>query len=177
MAGDQMTMFRFLICAAALCGLPAHAQAAKYTIDFPLGWSAPVESDGAAVSRAPANIGDTWCRANSNPMPSLAQSTQEELNKEFADPWDAATWADVLTVAADKIQPSAGTSALVDGHLVQKVTLVFADDVFGGKVTGRFVSHVLVGRMVNAACFTRSEAYDSLKDMFEKTLLSLKPAG
>lgn len=155
---------------------PAYAQTGKYTIDFPKGWSAPTTADGAEESRAPSSLGDVWCRANSNNMPSLATVTQTDINTMHGAAWDTKTWSDVITVPADKMQISAGVSTQVDGHLVQKVTVAFSEDVFGAKVTGRFVSHVLVGRMVNAACFSRSDAFDSLLDLFEKTVSSLRPA-
>jgi hypothetical protein len=175
-----MSLARLLLGVAALAGLPAYAGPGdKYTIDFPKDWSAPVlDPDGKTTeARAPQSMGDVWCRANSNDMPSLADSTQAELNTQHAALWSAQTWAGVLSEPVDKIQISDGASTQVDGHLVQEVTMVFAEDVFGAKVTARLVSHVLVGRMVGAACFTRSETFDGVKDLFEKTVTSLKPVG
>lgn len=156
--------------------VPAHAQTAgKFTIDFPSGWGAPVTDGQNIEARAPESVGDAWCRANSTDMPSLANSTQQELNAQLAAPWSTKLWADVLTVDADKILTFEGVSKVVDGHLAQEVTIVFADSVFGKRVTGRFISQVLVGRMVNAACFSRNETFESLKPLFQTTISSLKP--
>ena len=173
-----MARLCLLLCATLLAALSAHAQtAAKYTIDFPAGWGAPVQDGQTIDVRAPESVGDAWCRANSNDMPSLANSTQASLNAQFATPWDAQTWGDVLTVDAGKILTFEGVSKVVDGHVVQEVTIVFADSVFGKKVTARIAAQVLVGRMVNAACFTRSETFEGLKPLFQTTINSLKPAG
>jgi hypothetical protein len=165
------------LAALALLALPAHAQApTKFAIDFPAGWTQTPDGENIEA-RAPESVGDAWCRANSHDMPALANSTQESLNADFEAPWDGATWGDVLTVEKDKFLPFEATSKIVDGHRVQEVTLVFVESVFGGKVTARIASHVLVGRMVNAACFTRSETFEGLKPLFQTTINLLKPAG
>src|SRR6185503_3769061 len=125
-----MPLARLLLCLAAFAGLPAYAGPGdKYTIDFPKGWSAPVlDPDGKTTeARAPKSMGDVWCRANSNDMPSLANMTQAEINRQHAAPWTAQTWAGVLSEQVDKIQISDGASTQVDGHLVQEVTMVFAE--------------------------------------------------
>ncbi len=169
----------FSLCLAALAGLTAYAQAgATYTIGPPEGWTMQPQTDNNTEWRAPEAVGDAWCRANSNAMPSLADSTQAQINSDHGDVWDAEAWADVLSVPKDNFQiiPGTNASTLVDGHLTQKATLVFADSVFGAKVTARFVSHVLPGRMVNAACFTRTETFDRFMTVFETTISSLEPA-
>lgn len=178
-----MTRIALLLCAAALAGLPVHAQnqsrpkaAPKFAIDFPAGWTQTPDGDNIEA-RAPDSVGDAWCRANSNDMPSLANNTQDQLNADFAEPWNAQTWSDVLTVQKGKLLPFEAVAKIVDGRRVQEVTLVLDESVFGKKVTGRFSSQVLVGRMVNAACFTRSETFDDLKPLFQATMDSLKPVG
>jgi hypothetical protein len=178
-----MTRIALLLCAAALAGLPAYAQnqsrpkpAPKFAIDFPAGWTQTRDGDNIEA-RAPDTVGEAWCRANSNDMPSLAAKTQDELNADFAQPWNAPTWADVLTVPKEKLLRFEAIAKIVDGHRVQEVTLVLDESVFGKKITGRFSSQILVGRMVNAACFTRSETFDDLKPLFQTTIDSLKPAG
>jgi hypothetical protein len=178
-----MARITLLLCAAVLAGLPAHAQngaraktAPKFAIDFPAGWAQTRDGENIEA-RAPESAGEAWCRANSHDLPSLANKTQDGLNAEFATPWDVATWADVLTVEKDKILAFEATSKITDGHVVQEVTLVMLESIFGKKITGRFSSQVLVGRMVNAACFTRSESFDGLKPLFQTTISSLKPVG
>jgi hypothetical protein len=178
-----MTRLALVLCAAALAALPAHAQngsrpkaAAKFAINFPAGWTQTPDGDNIEA-RAPESVGEAWCRANSNDLASLATKTQDELNADFAEPWNAPTWADVLTVPKEKVLRFEAIAQIVDGHRVQQVTLVLDESVFGKKITGRFSSQILVGRMVNAACFTRSETFDDLKPLFQTTIDSLKPAG
>lgn len=164
-----------LACIMLAVASTAYAQQAGpgFTISIPNGWTSVASDDRTTEWRAPD--GGSFCRANSIDMPSLAKDTQGQLNEDYADVWDAATWGDVLTVPAEKIQVSAGVSAQVDGHLQQIATISFAEDMFGGtRMTGRFASHVLVGRMVNAACFAPSDAFDGVKDLFEKTVSSLR---
>ncbi|HEV7692442.1 MAG TPA: hypothetical protein VGO52_16510 [Hyphomonadaceae bacterium] len=87
-----MTRIALLLCAAALAGLPAHAQnqsrpkaAPKFAINFPVGWTQTPDGDNIEA-RAPDSVGEAWCRANSNAMPSLTGKTQDQLNTDFAEP-------------------------------------------------------------------------------------------
>jgi len=178
-----VTRIALLLCAALLAGLPAHAQngsraktAPRFAIDFPAGWAQTPDGENIEA-RAPESVGEVWCRANSHDMPTLANNTQDELNIKFGAPWDAATWADVLSIEKDKLLAFEAVSKIKDGHVDQEVTLVLMEGVFGKMVTGRFSAQVLVGRMVNAACFTRSEAFDAQKPLFQTTIDTLKATG
>lgn len=167
---------RLLLAAAALLGLAAFTDSGNhFTIDFPEGWSAPAaDADGNVQSDAPAAAGKAWCRANSNAMPDLT-ATQDQINTVYSSPWDLATWASVLSVDPSKMQIAEGEARIVDGHVVQVVTMTLAPDLMGAEAKARFVSHVMTGRMVNAGCFSPSEAYDGMKTLFETVVSSLKP--
>src|SRR5262249_40915016 len=147
-----------------------------FSIAFPSGWGTPVVDDAGNVqSNAAGNPNQAWCRANSNRMPSLDGVTQQKLNSDYVAPLDAATWASVLSIDATKMTLLERSSLLVDGHVVQYATLALDPAVLGQKATGRFVSHILVGRMVNAACFAAGDSYDAMKATFEAAINSLKP--
>ena len=168
---------RALLVLVAAVSLAAFTHKTKlYSIEFPQGWSAPVTDErGNAQSNAPGSDDLVWCRANSNVMPSLKDSTQAQLNKEYAAPLDQATWADVLSVDRAKITLIDGQARVVNGVIVQFATISFAHDVLGLEAKGRFASHIMPGRMVNAGCFAGTAAYAGVKDVLEKVVTSLKP--
>lgn len=172
-----MQPIRITLAAIALVGGAAFTDPAQhFDIAFPDGWSTPViDPDGNAESRGPEGGPTAWCRANSNPLATLVGVSQESLNTQYASPLSVETWGEVLSVDATKLQMSESVAAVVDGHVVHMATLTFTPDVFGAEVKGRFASHILTGRMVNAACFTVSPAYDTLKPAFEASVSSLKP--
>jgi hypothetical protein len=171
----SMQSLRFLVAAATL-GLAGFADPGKhFTIDFPKGWSAPTsDADGNAQSDAPSPA-SVFCRANSVNLASLKGATQPALNSEYSKPLDKPTWAGVFSVDAAKIEISEGQARLVEGRIVQFVTMTLAADVFGAPMKARFVSHILPGHMVNAGCFAPTEAFDAMKPTFEKVVTSLKP--
>lgn len=172
-----MQPIRLTLAAIALIGGTAFTDPAQhFTIAFPEGWTAPViDPDGNAEARGPESGPTSWCRANSNPLATLVGFSQESLNTQYASPLSAETWGEVLSVDAAKMQMSESVAGIVDGHVVHMTTLTFTPDVFGVEVKGRFASHILSGRMVNAACFTVSPAYETQKPAFEASVSSLKP--
>lgn len=171
-----MQTLRFLVAATAL-GLAAFTDPAKhFAIDFPQGWSAPVVGeDGNVQSEAPGTPVPAYCRANSTPLASLKGATQASLNTQYRQPLDKATWAGVLSVDAAKVQISEGQARLVDGRIVQIVTMTLPADVMGVPMKARFLSYILPGRMVNAACFAGAESYEGMKTTLETVVTSLKP--
>lgn len=170
-----MLSLRFLVAAAAF-GLAGFTDAGKhFTIDFPQGWSAPtIDDDGSAHSDAPSPL-NVFCRANSVDLESLKGAKQAALNSEYSKPLDKPTWAGVFSVDAAKIEISEGQARLVEGHIVQFVTMTMAADVIGAPMKGRFVSHILPGHMINAGCFAPPESFDAMGPTFEKVVTSLKP--
>jgi hypothetical protein len=172
---NPMQSLRLLIAAAAL-GLAGFADPGKhFTIDFPQGWSTPAtDAGGNAQSDAPSPS-SVFCRANSVTLASLKDSTQPALNAEYSKPLDKPTWAGVFSVDAAKVEISEGEARLVDGHIVQVVTMTLAADILGVPMKARFVSHILPGHMVNAGCFAPSESFDAMRPTFEKVIMSLKP--
>lgn len=170
-----MILRRLAVCAVGLVGLAAFAAPdGKYTIDFPSGWSA-AEVDRHQNAESQSSDGRFWCRSNSNVMASLANSTQAHLNNEYKDPWTAETWAAVLSVPEESVSISEATAQIVDGHVVQKVTILFNKETFGDYKKARVISHVLVGRMTNAACFAPADEFKSVKPVFDQVINSLKP--
>jgi hypothetical protein len=171
-----MQSLRLLVVAAAL-GLAGFTDAGKhFTIDFPNGWSAPTidDDDGSAHADAPSPV-NVFCRANSVNLASLKGATQTGLNSEYSKPLDKPTWAGVLSVDAAKVEISEGQARLVDGRIVQFVTMTLAADILGAPMKARFVSHILPGHMVNAACFAPPGSFDAMRPTFEAVVSSLKP--
>jgi hypothetical protein len=164
-----------LIAAVAALALAGFTDKGKnFSIDFPQGWSAPVEdAQGNAQSNAPD--GSFYCRANSVTLASLKDATQSSLNAQYKAPLDLETWAGVLSVDATKVQIAEGDARLVNGRIVQSVTMTLGAEVLGSPKKARFVSYILPGRMVNAGCFAGIESFDGTRAVFEATLKSLKP--
>ena len=169
-----MLLLQFLVAAAAL-GLAGFTDEAKrFTIDFPQDWSAPArDANGNVQSNAPD--GGIYCRANSVTLASLKDATQAGLNAQYREPFDKGTWAGVLTVDAAKMEISDARAGLVDDHVVQFVTIVFAADVMGAPMTARVASHILPGHMVNAGCFAPTQSFAGAKAIFDRVTTSLKP--
>lgn len=167
---------RVFVAVVALLALTGFADPGKkFTIDFPAGWSEPVaDKDGNVQSNAPDAKSGVYCRANSVSLASLKDVSQAAINTEYAKPLDAPTWAGVLSVDAAKMKTSNATAKLVDGHVVQFVTIAFDASVVGFEARGRFASHILTGHMVNVGCFAPSGAFDGAKAAFEKIVVSLK---
>ncbi len=147
----------------------------KYLIEFPAGWSKPVPVADSVQSDAPGGSKVAFCRANSVRMPTLDAYTQQKINTSFAKPLDDATWAGVMKLEPSKLTILNRDARIVDGHVVQFVTLRLTADVLGQDLTVRYASHILVGRMVNALCFAPPKSFDSLKTTFENVITSLKP--
>jgi hypothetical protein len=165
-----------LVFAASGIAAAFTSTAKTFSVDFPAGWSKPVvDTDGNVQSDAPGGTNQGWCRANSNPLATLKNSTQAQINATYGAPLDQATWASVLSVDPTKVKLLANSSKIVNGHVVQYATISFAADVVGVTATGRFASHILPGRMVNAGCFAPTKQFEFIKGAFESVVTSLKP--
>jgi hypothetical protein len=170
-----MQPLRLLVAVAAI-GLAAFTDEGKhFTIDFPPGWNAPVtEADGNVQSNTADTTSGAFCRANSTPLATL-NVTQAVINATYGKPLDKATWAGVFSIDAAETEISEGQAQLVDGHVVQIVTMTLTAKVLGEPMKARFASHILPGRMVNVGCFARAQSYDGMKATFESAVRSLKP--
>jgi hypothetical protein len=158
-----------------LCGFVEAGN--KFRIDFPNGWTAPVvaEKDGTVQVDAPPSASRAWCRANSVPLASLDEASQEQLNTDYAEPLSRETWAGVLSIDASKFEISQGAVRKVDGRVVQVVTIDFPGDPFPEPTRLRFLSWILPHRMVNAGCFAPAKNYKGWAPEFERTVSSLRP--
>ncbi len=149
----------------------------QFTVDFPEGWTvgAP-NADGSVLATAPGNEA-LKCTAQSNPIPGLANVTQDQINTAMIAPFETATWADMLSLDAAKLTAEGTTANIIDGRLFQKGTVTLkADAAPSGKDVKILIGvWILTGRLVSASCMTHATDYDAAKDMFEKTVSSIRP--
>jgi hypothetical protein len=148
----------------------------KYTVEFPAGWSEPVQSheNGTVQSFAPEGQ-KAWCRTNSVELESLVGQTQEQMNSDYATPYDHDTWAGFLIVDPGSFSEADGEVRMSKGRVVQWATLTFKPAVMGEEVKARIAATVMPGHVVNAACFARSADYDRFATVYEAVLTSMKP--
>ena len=144
------------------------------TIEFPSGWSAPtVDAGGSAESRGPD--GSAWCRANVVQLESLKKLSQADINASFIQPFDKKTWAEFYSIDVANLEVADGSARVVNGRNVQKVTITIAPSVMGQEIKMRGVAHLQPAHIVNAACFARSDSFESYRGLFETVITSLKP--
>ena len=150
----------------------------RYSIEFPKDWSAPVASGNSMQSQSPGETNQHrgWCRVNSNSLDSLKDAKQSDLNAEFAQPITLETWAGMLGLDQAKLAIEDGDAKVVEGTIVQGVTLRLAPGLAGeGEVKARIDSWILPGRVLNAACFANSEDFDDFEAQFREITSSVRP--
>ncbi len=91
----------------------------------------------------------------------------------MAQPMDAAGWASFIGQDPSTLKVSNTEVVDVDGKRQQIATLVMADGQ-GGSVTSRFSFIPAPGRVVNAACFARTDHFDGYAELFDKTVRSAR---
>jgi len=150
----------------------------KYSIEFPKDWSEPFASGNAMQSQSPGESNEHrgWCRVNSNSLDSLKDAKQSDLNAEFAQPIALDVWSGMLGLDQAKLAISDGEAKVVEGTIVQGVTMTLAPGLAGeGVVKARINSWILPGRVLNAACFANSGDFDAFEPQFREIVASVRP--
>ena len=168
---------RLLAISTVALGLTAFQDpAGKFTVDFPADWT-PQTGLAAGLSGVQSPDGATNCNAQSNEIPALAALTQDQINAELSKPMDLAGWANIVGIDASKMEVSDTESRDLGGMYMQIATLTLQPNAMGAPIAvkARMAVIGLTGRLVNAGCYTTPEKYDELKDLFEKTVSSVRP--
>ncbi|MFO1238031.1 MAG: hypothetical protein U1F24_13670 [Alphaproteobacteria bacterium] len=174
----MLSFSRFAAVSVFALGLMAFQDpAGRFTIDFPEGWTEmPPQGEGIHAVQAPAELGKVVCNAQSPDMPGLVGMTQDAINAEMSAPMDTAGWANILGVDAALVEVHKAEALPIDGKYLQFATLTMKAGAFAPvdvkAVMGVFV---LPGRLVNAGCYAPMDAFDKVKDVFEKTVSSVRP--
>jgi hypothetical protein len=159
-----------------LCGFTDPA--GTYSIDFPKDWGEPFASGNAFQAQSPgdSNAHRGWCRVNSNALDSLKDAKQADLNAEFAKPITLDVWSGMLSLDQAKLALADSEAKVVEGTIVQGVTLTLAPGLAGeGEVKARINSWILPGRVLNAACFANSEDFADFEPQFREIVASVRP--
>ena len=173
----MLNLSRLLLVSVTALGLTAFQDAAgKFTVDFPEGWT-PQTGLAPGLSGVQAPDGATNCNAQSNEIPALAALTQDQINAELSKPMDLAGWANIVGIEASKMEVTDAESRDLGGMYMQIATLKLQAGAMGApiEVKARMAVIALTGRLVNAGCYTTPEKYDEMKDLFEKTVSSVRP--
>ncbi len=172
----RFSMPHALLAAVAAVGLMAFQDTTDaVSIDFPPDWEATAGAgEGIHAVKQPNDGGSgANCLIQSNSVPALASMTQEQINADMAQPMDAAGWASFIGQDPSTLKVSNTEVVDVDGKRQQIATLVMADGQ-GGSVTSRFSFIPAPGRVVNAACFARTDHFDGYAELFDKTVRSAR---
>ncbi len=150
----------------------------QYTVDFPEGWTvAPTDAQGITSANPAGEASGMSCNAQHNPMPGLAGFTQDQINTELSKPFDTASWANLLSMDIAILSSEATEAGVVDGKLLQigTVTIKASPGKNAVDMKARFAVWVMPSGLTIAGCFAQASNYDSVKDVFEKTIRSLHP--
>jgi hypothetical protein len=173
-----MRRFLSLLAAPAIAlGLMAFQDAAnKYTIDFPPDWKdLGIADTGFKGFRAPDGL--TVCTAKAADVPALANITQDQINAEFSKPMDIGGWVNLLGADASLVELVEGDAREIGGKYLQIATLSLKQgfESLPFETKARYGVVVIPGALIVAGCVTKPESFDQYKDVFEKTISSLRP--
>lgn len=171
-----MTIARLLLASAAFVGLTAFTDpGGKFSIDFPEGWGEPTRTGELNAVKSPD--GKVNCNAYAPANAALAAATQEQINAEFSKPMDQAGWANILGVAPDKVEVTENEARPVGNTFLQIATVLVKKEAGMAPVDAkaRIGVYIVPGYLIDAGCYAPVDLFDANKELFEKTISSLKP--
>lgn len=174
-----MRSFRVLLASVAFLGLSGFQDPAnQYTIDFPEGWKQMDVADnpgGFTFVQAPDGL--TSCSAKSAPLPQIAALTQEQINTELANPFDAAGWAGVLGTPPTNLTLDKAEVRDIEGKVMQIATVTLAPgfEEIPFETKARLAFIMVPGKVVLGTCLTTPDKYGEYEQTFEATVGSIRP--
>jgi hypothetical protein len=147
-----------------------------FTVDFPEGWTPQTQGQGISAVQSP-DLPGVNCNAQAPEVPGTAATSQEQLDMEMKSPLAPATWASIMGIDPAKLQVSEGEARAIDGKYMQIATLAVDENALNNpvKMTIRLSLFAKPGRFYLAGCYAITETYPQVKDIFEKTVSSLRP--